>query len=105
MADPCKDLYEDYSDAYDEWDEKDDAAIKGIKNVGVTTGGALALCVAAWWNPVGLVGCAVAGANALNNDYDSIEASLARNEAAEKRDAALAAYKKCVQDHKKYYKQ
>jgi hypothetical protein len=105
MPDPCKDKYDDYSDAWDDYSAKHTAATKGLKNAGVFTAGAAAVCVGTWWTGVGLLACAVGGAYALNSDFDSIWASLELDEAIDKRDDAWAAYKKCVEQHKQYYKQ
>jgi len=102
---PCGNQFEEWEDAYDEWQDADAAADKAIKNVGVSTGGALVVCGATWWTGVGLIGCAVGAANALNSDYDSIEASEARNEAYGDLQKAQKAYKDCVKNHKEYYKQ
>lgn len=102
---PCGPQFEDWEDAYDDWEDADAAADKAIKTVAVTTGGAVTICAATWWTGVGLLGCAVGAGYALNNDYDSIKASQARNDAAAATRAAQKAYLKCVQNHKGYYKQ
>ncbi len=95
---PCGPQFEDWEDAYDDWQDADAAADKAIKNVGVSTGIAVAGCIL-----LPLVGCILGGANALNNDYDSIQASLARNEAYADLQKAKKDYKDCVNNHKEYY--
>lgn len=97
---PCAGAYEDYDDAYADYSDAFDAANKGIKNVGVSTGIAVAGCIL-----LPFVGCALGAANALNNDYDSIQASLALGDAIDAMNDAWKAYKDCVHNHKEYYKQ
>jgi hypothetical protein len=102
---PCSAQFEDWEDEYEDWQDADAAANKGFKNSMVITGVGLTVCAGAWWTGVGLLGCVVAGAGALNSDYDSIDASIARNEAYEDLQKAKKAYKDCVANHKEYYKQ
>jgi hypothetical protein len=95
---PCGPQFEDWEDAYDDWQDADKAADEAIEDVAVGTGLGIAGCIL-----LPIAGCIIGAGNALKKDYDSIEASLARNEAAAARDAAKKAYEKCVNDHKKYY--
>jgi hypothetical protein len=105
MPDPCKDKFDEWKQEYKEWQAADKAADKAFKNSMVSTGAAGAICAGTWWTGVGLLGCAVTGALALNSDYDSIDASEARDDASRESNAAGDAYQKCVEDHKQYYKQ
>lgn len=99
MPGPCGPQFEDWEDAYDDWEDADAAANKALKNVGVSTGVAIAGCLL-----LPLVGCILGGVNALNNDYDSIQATNARYEAEKELNKARKAWLDCVQNHKEYYK-
>ena len=104
MARPCDDKFDDWKDAYEEWEEADADANEAFKDSMVATGASVATCVGTWWTGIGLLGCVVTGAAALNEDYDSIEASKKRNKKFHASEKAKQAYEKCVNDHKKYYR-
>ena len=95
---PCGPQFEDWEDAYSDWQKADDAADEAIEDVAVGTGIGIAGCIL-----LPFVGCALGAANALKKDWDSIEATNKRNEAAEDRDEAKKKYMDCVANHKEYY--
>jgi hypothetical protein len=95
---PCGPQFEDWEDAYSDWQKADDAADEAMEDVVVGTGIGIAGCIL-----LPIAGCVLGGANALKKDWDSIEASLKRNEAADASRQAQKDYQKCVADHKKYY--
>ena len=95
---PCSEEFDDWEDALKAWENADAAADKAFKNAMISSGAAIAGCIL-----LPLIGCALGAVPALNNDTDSIVASLARNEAYEDLQKAKQAFKKCAEDHKKYY--
>jgi hypothetical protein len=100
---PCTSKYDNWQEAMKEWDRLDSAANKALKNAIVKAGIALVVCGLTWETVVGLIPCFVTGANAVNDEIDSIDASLARNAAIDKANNALQAYKDCIEEHKWYY--
>jgi hypothetical protein len=100
---PCSSQFKDWEEAYKEWERLDSAADKAFKNAAVKTGIALGVCGLTWWTGVGLIGCGAAAATALNEDYDSIEASSDRDDAYDSDQDAQEAYEDCVEEHKWYY--